>query len=940
VDRAIASADARWQAAFGPFLLSPDERLLQRDGAPVRLGGRALDLLITLVENAGAVISKKDLLARVWEGVVVDEGSLRFHMYVVRKALGDGEGGTRYVVNTANKGYTFVAPVERRSVEVKGSPLAGVSRSLPALRAAMVGRDEDVKAIVETLEQRRFVSVVGSGGIGKTTVAIASAQSLASQFEGDVQFIDLSLISAAEMVRSTVASAIGLLNASADLPTITTHLVERRTLLVLDCCEHVISGAAELAESLVRGCPFVHILATSREPLRAEGEFVHRLQALAAPPEGEGSTAASALAYPAVRLFVDRARANSSGFEFRDADAALTSQLCRELDGIALAIELAAGRIEALGLRAVTSHLDAKARLMWHGRRTAVPRHQTLGATLDWSYRLLAEDEKRLVRRLAIFAGSFSLDAAIEVCCFDVETSVAIELLAGLVSKSLVNVDAGGTALRYDMLDTTRAYCWSRLADSGEDAAVSQRFSSHFAAWVDRQGAEPVSMEAADLIHAELPNIRSALEWLLGQEGGHPEAVQLAASFCPLLLRLSRLADCARWAQAALLRMPLELAGSPLEVRLQGALAQSLMFTGGDADDAMKAFRRGIDVAESHRDFRTTLHLLNGYAVLLHRDGRYTDALSVARKAQSLLPEVGDPESRAVADSLLGVAHNLVGNVAEAMQHFERACAHRSHARTETAAKLGFDPHIRAQCGIARTLWLTGRYSQALTVADETIAKARDHGHAVTYCIALLWAGSVYTYASDMDRLESMVATLERVARQHSLVPYLNVASVTRGQMLITQGRPAEGVERIRTAVEALHLCRYEMVTSVSLTFMAKGLSDLSLHAAALAQCDDAMRVIQTGGDFLRMPELLITRGQVLAAAGEREEAAKHWLAAIELARSQGVTSAQVRAAVALAAQWTDAGRMEDARRLLRPHLADAGDETSPDLTIARRLLQ
>ena len=255
-----------------------------------------MDLLIALVESAGAVVSKKELLARVWEGVVVDEGSLRFHMYVVRKALGDGEGGQRYIVNTANKGYTFVASVQRRGADTEVPAAAGHVRSLPAFGVAMVGRDEDVQAIVAGLLQRRFMSVVGAGGIGKTTVAIASAQAAAAQFEGDVQFIDFSLISTVEMVRSTVAAAIGLQNAIADLPALAAHLTERKTLLVLDCCEHVISGAAELAESLVRNCPSVHILATSREPLRAEGESVYRLQPLGYPPEGEGTTAETALA--------------------------------------------------------------------------------------------------------------------------------------------------------------------------------------------------------------------------------------------------------------------------------------------------------------------------------------------------------------------------------------------------------------------------------------------------------------------------------------------------------------------------------------------------------------------------------------------------------------------------------------------------------------------
>ena len=929
-----------WRASFGPFTLSPSGRLLERNGVPVRLGGRALDLLIALVESAGEIVSKKDLIARVWPDVVVEEGSLRFHMVAVRKALGDGDGGGRYIVNTANKGYTFVATVERRELDAPAHAASlGNVKSLPALATAIVGRDEEVEVLVAILLQRRFVSVVGSGGIGKTTVAIASAQTATKQFDGDVHFVDLSTISEAGLVRSSVASAVGLQNRSDDLTALSAHLAERKALIVLDCCEHVITGAAELAEVLVRSCAQVHILATSREPLRAQGEFVYRLQPLAFPPDGEGTTAEAALAYPAVKLFVERAVASGSGFELKDSDAPLASQLCRELEGIALAIELAAGRIEALGLKAITSHFDASVKLMWHGRRTAVPRHQTLGATLDWSFNLLSEDEKRLLRRLSVFAGTFSLDAAMEVCCFDFDKSFAVELIASLVSKSLVTVDAGGATLRYAMLDTTKSYCLKKLCDFGEEVPVSQRFASYFGVWPQQYAAQSLDKSALEAIRVELPNLRAALEWHFRSGGQSSDAIRVAASLCPLLLQLSLLPECSRWSQAALSQMPRAFVGSNLEVRLQGALGLSLIYsTGSSVGEAATAFRRSIEVAESLGDSRSTLHLLNGYLLQLLRDGRYTDALSTARQAQSRLSELDDPESRAIVDSLMGWALHFVGNVREALQLWER-CVPGTSAPTDSMSMLGFDYRIRALCGLARSLWLTGHYSEAVAVAEKTIAQARNSGHAVTYCIALLWAGSVFTYGSDVERSENMVETLERVAKRHSLVPYLNAANAIRGQMLITQGRPAEGVELIRRAVEVLHACRYELVTSVSLTFMARGLSDLSLHSASHAMCDEVGRMIEIGGDFLRMPELLIARGRCLAGTGQPEEAERSYLAAIELARSQGVKSEQVRAAVALAQQLIGAGRTEDAHRLLRPHVIDAGDEESPDLSQARSLL-
>ena len=933
------AASSRWRATFGPFQLSPDERLLRRGGVPVRLGGRALDLLIALVDHAGRVVTKKELIDRVWGQLVVDEGNLRFNMYAVRKALGEGAEGARYIVNTANKGYSFVAAVERQAiagdarVEAPRRP-----RSLPALSTAVVGRDGELSLIEDGLVKRRLVSIVGPGGIGKTTAAIACAQNAARHFDEDVCFIDLSTTSDAGLIRGAVATAIGLQSDLAALSAITAHIVDRKLLLVLDCCEHVIGAAAEMAEYLVLHCPSVHVLATSREPLRAGGEFVYRLLPLAFPPEGEGMTASAALAYPAVRLFVERAAASGAGYELRDHDAPLVSRLCRELDGIALALELAAGRIEALGLQAIVSHLDASMKLMWHGRRTAIPRHQTLGATLDWSFNLLGAGERRLLCRLSIFAGSFALDAAIDVCAFDVEPSDAVDLIAELVSKSLVNVDAGGPTLRYGLLDTTKTYCRRKLAGSEELAVVARRFRDHFGALAQRCASQALSRESLDALNPDLPNLRAALESRLNDPADAAEVVKFAAALCPLLLQLSKLTECLRWARTALGVLPAELQATTFEMRLQSALGQSLMFTGGNVDEAEAAFRCSIALAKSLRDGRSEMHLLNGYAVLLHRDGRFGDALAAARRAESLLPELDGPEAVAIVDSLLGVAFHFVGESARAQHHWERSVAYSTRSLTDTASKLGFDHHIRSLCGVAHTLWLAGDYAKAFEVAEDAIAKSRLHGHAVTRCIALIWAGAVYGYQSELARSSELMDELEHVAGRHSLVPYQIVAAARRGQLMVLEGRAAEGVEKIRVEVERLHACRYEMVTNNLLTAMARGLSELSLHAAALATCDDIARRIEVGGDLLRLPELLLVRGNALAAAGDRAAAASSHASSLEIARSQGSRPGQLRAALAMAQQWMREGHHERAAALLRPELAGTEGQTSPELAIARTL--
>ncbi len=702
----------------------------------------------------------------------------------------------------------------------------------------------------------------------------------------------------------------------------------------------MIAEVAGTAEHLVQNCPSVHVLATSREPLRAEGEFVHRLQPLAFPPAGEGLTAATALSYPAVRLFVERAAASGTGYVLTDADAPLVSRLCRELDGIALALELAAGRIEALGLRATASHLDASMALMWHGRRTALPRHQTLRATLDWSFNLLGADEQHLLCRLAVFAGSFELGAAMAVCCFDIDPSEAIELIAGLVSKSLVNVDAGGATLRYGLLDTTRAYCWNKLVNTDEVDTVVRRFCEHFGAVASSRGTDALDPETLEALALELPNLRAALERRLREPGEVVEAVKLAGALCLLLLQLSRLSECVRWARAAIAVLPPALEGTGFEMSLQASLGQSLMFTGGDVDSAESAFRRAIALAQSLDDCRAELHLLNGISVLLHRRGRFNEALAAAERAQLLLPRLAEPEAAAIVDSLLGVALYFVGRSAQALRHWERSVAYGARSLTDATLKLGFDRHILSLCGSARALRLAGHYAQAYELAEETVVKSRRFGHVVTHCVALLWAGSMYSHHADLGRLRELMDELEQVASRHALTPYMTVAAATRGQILVLQGDAAAGVERIRLEVERLRVCRFEVLTNVFLTTMAQGLSELSLHSAALATCNEVERRIEVGGDLLRQPELLLVKGRVLTAAGDLELAMDAFSASFRVARHQGSKPAELRALLAIAQRSVQLGRLDEAKDLLSAEVAAAGGETSPELTRARAILR
>lgn len=467
-------------ASFGPFRLRATERRLEKNGTPLKIGSRALDILITLLERAPEVVSKRELTRRVWGSLVVDEGSLRVHVTALRKRLGDGDSAVTYVTNIPGRGYCFASAVTWTAAETISRQTPRTAPHLPCEPLLMLGRDNEVRELSARIKDQRFVSIVGTGGIGKTTVALALAHRLLDEFHGAVHFLDLAALEDPRLLTKMLTSQLGPATVS-DGPSsdVVAFLREQRLLLVFDSCEHLIEAIAPLTETIFREAPHVHILVTSREALRAEGEQVHHLRPLECPPSDvESLTATHALRFSAVQLFVKHIADSGHPFKLTDADAPAIAEICRRLDGIPLALSLAASRVGVHGVQDTAYLLDKHFRLLWHGRRTALPRHQTLSATLDWSYRLLSATEQVVLRRLAIFVTGFSLAAALDVASDGLDAAEVAETLATLVDKSLVTLD-GATTMRYRLLETTRAYAWRKLSESEDSQKVARRASEH-----------------------------------------------------------------------------------------------------------------------------------------------------------------------------------------------------------------------------------------------------------------------------------------------------------------------------------------------------------------------------------------------------------------------------------------------------------------------------
>src|SRR5215470_8132237 len=894
--------------SFGPFSLDAGRRLLLKDGAPVALGGRALDILMALVSRPHQPLSKRDLLAAVWPDVVVEEGSLRFHIAGLRKALGDGRDGARYIATLAGRGYCFVAPISKMhdsAAAYTATATIASHANLPSPLSRMVGRDDDVCRLSSRLADDRLVTVVGAGGVGKTTVAVAVGHRLMERFAGAVVFIDLGMVSDADLVATAVASLLGLSVRSADAtPNLIAWLRNKRMLLVLDTCEHLIDSVATLAAQILRSAPEVRLLATSREPLRVDEEHVYRLDPLACPPDEAGLTAAVIESFPATQLLLERAAASGARLEFGDAEAPIAARICRKLDGVALAIELAARRVESYGLHQTAALLDQRLKLSWPGPRTAPPRQRTLQATLDWSFRLLSDLERAVLRRLAVFVGHFTLDAALEVATGSgLDPSLLLGAIDSLVAKSMVATRPVGAMMRYRLLDTTRAYLLELGQPDAEVAELAVRHADYYRRWLEQAGTEWSASRGADLSaqFAGLNNVRAALEWCFGPNGNAAVGVALAAAAAPVFLARSLLPECHRWSERAILALDEARRGGPEEMHLQASLGASSMYLRGQSEAARAALRRGLAIAEGRGDVLNQVGLLGMLSMFHTRDGDFRAALDYARQSRTVAGAVEQPAGLALAQSILGRSFHFVGDHGRAHAELEASFQHWSRARETSEIYLGLDHHILVGIGLARTLWLQGHPAEAEERVRQTIKDAERKGHPTTLGLALAWAPGLFLWLDDLLAAEAHADRLIAHAEAHSLTPYLAVGQSYKGAVAIRRGDARAGVADLESGLRQQHALRYEMHTEFKL-FLAEGLLATGRSFEALALIEETIGLIETKGDLLHLPEALRIKGSVLLSLPHRREDARACLQrSLDWSRRQGARSWELRTARDLA---------------------------------------
>jgi predicted ATPase/DNA-binding winged helix-turn-helix (wHTH) protein len=895
-------------ASFGPFSLHGKTRLLERDGVPVKLGSRALDILRLLVSRAGDVVSKNELLSHAWPGLVVEEISLRVHIAEIRKALGDGKEGARYITNIPSRGYCFVAPVQRiadapPAVSLPVQAPETPAPVLPHRLERMIGRDDVVREVSQRLLSERFITLRGPGGIGKTTVAIALAHELSAQFDGQVRFLDFSMVKDAALVAGTIAWALGLVVHHSD-PTesIVGYLRNRRLMLVLDSCEHVVEVIAGIAERIHQQAPGVSILVTSRESLLVEGEQIFELGPLEGPPQGAGLSASEMLDYPAARLFTERAAAAGHRSEIADEDAEVLAEICSKLDGIALAIELAAVRVGTHGLREMVTLLDGRLKLEWRGRRTAPPRHQTLGATLDWSYGLISENERIVLRRLAIFAAPFTLQGATMVAGEERDSAERIvESLEQLVAKSLIAVRPDGGITRYRLLDTTRAYATQKLADSGEATSIARRHARYVQHVLETTAADAGGSEQVSRLRARrllFSDARAALNWAFANDEGAELRVPLAGACARLFVELNLLDEGRLWSSRALTMLDDSTRGSAWELELQATLGHAFMFTERNSDQAEAALRRGLEIADALGDRPNRFRLLARLNMFYRRTGDYRELLPIAFEAERVAREIGDKAGLAGAKALIGVSYHLMGDQTAAQLHLDESV---SGADALRGAQPGHFAYARTpQIPLARVLWLRGFPDQAVECVRPLTGAATPQD-AVMHCIALCWSASLYGWIGDWSSVEQMAGRLSAHAASHALAPYQAVATGFSAQTMIARGEFKEGIELLHAVLPRLHADRYELYASAFIAELSHGLAELGQLAEGLRILHEAIARIEPAGAAFDAPELLRLRGELEARSGDPKAAEASFVASIALAEKQGALSWRLRTETSLA---------------------------------------
>jgi non-specific serine/threonine protein kinase len=700
---------------FGSFELQLDKRRLRKDGATISLRPRAFDLLVALVDRAGHLVTKDDLLNRVWPKTVVEEAALHVQVSTLRKVLGSGA-----ITTVSGRGYQFTLPVTKGDGQTDRA--SKPKHNLPYQLTSFIGREQEIAQLEELVTANRLVTLTGAGGAGKTRLALEVAAQVVESYRDGVWLVELASLSDPGLVLQTLARALGLIEQPGNrfIDTITDHLASKSLLVVLDNAEHLLDACVQLIDRILRCSSSVVMLVTSRQRLGLAGERTYRVPSLTVPRTNETLTPETVLPYEGVRLFIDRAKLLRPDFDVTTENASAIASICARLDGMPLAIELAAPRLRSMSVDELSEHLDQRFALLTDGSRTALPRHRTLRSTIDWSYDLLGEAEKLFLRRLSVFVGGWTLAAAEGVCAGEgIEHRDVLDLLTSLADKSLVAAEQEDAQTRYRLLETVRQYARDRLEDTGGSAAARLRHRDYYLALAEEAGPKLRGAEQAEWLRRleeEHENLRAGLEWSLVE------------------------------------------AGSKGGLRLCGALGR-FWWTRGHFTEGRQWCTRVLGKAGAEERTRERACVLNAASVLSYHQGDYPAARALQEESLAICRELGDRFG--IASSL-----NSLGNVAFNQGDYPAARALHEESlaiRRELGDRFGSAGSLNNLGLVARN---QGDYPAARALLEESLAIHRELGDRFGIATSLSNLGNVVLNQGDHPAARALLEESLAIRRE------------------------------------------------------------------------------------------------------------------------------------------------------------------------------
>jgi non-specific serine/threonine protein kinase len=779
---------------FGDFELQPNRRRLLVDQRPVALGDRAFDVLLALVERSGQLVTKDELLGIAWPGLVVEENNLQVQVSALRKIL-----GAAAITTSAGRGYRFALEI---APDGESSASMAPRHNLPQQLTSFIGHEDDLDEYAALLEQTRLLTLTGIGGCGKTRLAIKLAERLLPSFPDGVWYVDMAPLLDAERVPLTVATTLGTCeeNDRSIVDTLCARLAGKRMLLVLDNCEHLVAACAKLVHRVIGGALDVRVLAASREGLGVRGERAVTVRSLSFPPVGSKHDPLTLEGSEAVRLFVERAQLSLPKFALNDDMADAVAEICRRLDGIPLAIELAAARVKLLSVEEIRSRLGDRFRLLTGGSKTAMGRHQTLLATIQWSYDHLAPDQQQLLRRLSVFVNGWTLEGAVRVAAEHADEYEILDLLARLIDQSLVTTHrAAGGPTRYSMLETVRQYTHDRLHEAGEAETTRDRHLEFYVALAEETEPGLIGPEQS----ACFARLDPELENFLAAHGRCDDAKDGAELGLRLVFSL---------------KMYLRQRGlTPLGHRITvEALARR------DAQEPTLARCGALWAAAEHSYFM----------------GRYSEARDYVDASFAIATEMRDEARLAEALRLRGFAALALGNRARARDDFNAALT--KSRQLENKVQI-----CNAVNGLAELHRAEGELAKAKPLYEEVLALSAERGDRGGHAIHLVNLAWTLLGLGQDERARAMVleglTVAEELGSKRIAVIHLDC---TTG--LGAAGGDWEGAARLHGATDALSeqlSYRREPADEISLApFLAR--TRQALGAAAFAAAETAGRAL------------------------------------------------------------------------------------------------